>query len=66
MKFRELKIGDRFDFVSPNRMLNSYFERCVKRSAQTYTAENSDSQVVMRVGSVNVEVYHVEQQGEKP
>jgi hypothetical protein len=60
-KFRDLQIGDTFDFVGPVAMYNSYFARCVKLSARTYTpAEGEHTPEPMRVGSINCEVYHVE------
>lgn len=67
VKFRDLQIGDTFDFISPNAMLNSYHLRCKKLSARTYTPV--DAPHALRVGSINVEVYHIErsarsQQGE--
>ena len=58
IRFRELKVGDQFDFISPNRIVNSYFERCVKISPRCYTAVGAV--VVMRVGTVDVDVHHVE------
>ena len=61
-KFRDLRNGQSFDFIGPDQMLNSYFERCVKVSARCYVAEHGDGRgepSVMQVGSVNVEVYHV-------
>jgi hypothetical protein len=59
-KFRELNVGDTFDFISPDRMLNSYFRRCVKTGTRTYTpVEGEDAPAPIRVGSINANVYHV-------
>jgi hypothetical protein len=70
MKFKDLAIGDTFDFVSPNRMMNSFYDRCTKISARKYQWENpvqcslSPSKYLeTRVGSANVEVYNVERKG---
>ena len=56
MKFRDLSIGDTFDFISPNQMLNSFYLRCTKTSTRTYTDEEETRH---RVGSINAEVYNV-------
>lgn len=56
MKFRNLNPGDTFDFISPNRMLNSFFQRCTKTSARGYRAELG---VECKVGTINCDVYHV-------
>jgi hypothetical protein len=55
-KFRELKIGDAFDFVSPDSRLNSFYLRCRKMSARKYTAEDGFTYLV---GSVDAKVYNV-------
>lgn len=55
-KFRDLAIGDSFDFVSPDRMLNSFYRKCRKISARRY---RDDSYTVHSVGSIGAEVYHV-------
>ena len=60
MRFRDLKVGDTFDFVSPDRMVNSFYARCVKLSARTYTqVEGENKPTPMRVGTINVNVYHI-------
>ncbi len=56
MKFRDLKIGDTFDFISPDRMLNSFYERCRKVSARCY---RDDKRNRYEVGTINCDVYHV-------
>lgn len=64
MKFRELQIGDEFDFISPDRMLNSFYGRCVKASAQRYTVstfrKHNGALDPLRIGRTDCEVYHVE------
>ena len=55
MKFRDLQIGDTFDFISPNVGYNSFFERCTKISTRKYRGDKFEYEV----GSINVEVYHV-------
>ena len=60
-KFRNLSIGDTFDFIGPEPMFNSYSRRCVKLSERAYTpVDGEDAPVPIRVGSINVQVYHVE------
>lgn len=56
-KFRNLKIGDTFDFISPNRTLNSFYDRCRKLSARVYSS--LDTGYTHRVGSGDCQVYHV-------
>jgi hypothetical protein len=57
MKFRDLSIGDRFDFVGPDPMLNSFYDRCTKIAPRKY---RDDKRNVHTVGSVNAKVYNVE------
>ncbi len=58
-KFRDLKLGDTFDFISPTPMLNSFYARCVKLSTRTYNTIEGKQQPPMRIGSINANVYHV-------
>jgi hypothetical protein len=55
-KFRDLPIGETFDFVSPDRMMNSFYKRCTKISARRY---RDDTGTMHRVGSINAAVYHI-------
>ena len=56
MQFRKLKIGDTFDFVSPNHMMNSFYLACKKISDRLYIdAEGTKYQV----GRITACVYHV-------
>ncbi len=59
-KFRELAIGQTFDWVNPDRVgYNSYFKRCIKTGARSYEdVSNGDK---MRVGSINAAVFHVDE-----
>lgn len=63
MKFRELKNGDRFDFINDDKPgFNSYFKRCVKISARKYQAieEHNTPGYGHHIGSINADVYHAE------
>lgn len=64
-KFKELNIGDTFDFIGPDRS-NSFFNRCTKTSERKYQWDNPvrcslspSEHLETRVGTVNVEVFHV-------
>jgi len=66
--FRDLAIGDQFDFVDDRRpSFNSFFHRCTKVSARKYSWfvrdwANDDRRLKLiesRVGTINVEVFHV-------
>jgi len=65
MKFRELAIGDTFDFVSPNSMLNSFYNTCEKIGARSYRWKNpvrcslSPEEYLSSRCSINCIVYHV-------
>ena len=68
IQFRDLNVGDEFDFVSPNPMMNSFYETCTKTGPRTYTWVSQhpvDRGRVFktRVGSINVKVYHVDRKG---
>jgi hypothetical protein len=58
MQFRDLHIGDTFDFIGPDNMLNSFYRRCVKTGPRSYACENGGRYTV---GSVSAAVYHAEQ-----
>jgi hypothetical protein len=62
--FRELAIGDTFDFIGPvphggecRCKYHSFFDRCAKVSSRSY--KSLDSGMKMTVGTINVEVYNV-------
>jgi len=56
MKFRDLKIGDSFDFLGPESMYHSFYLRCTKTSQRKYRDENGENYTV---GSINADVFHV-------
>jgi hypothetical protein len=61
VKFRDLAIGDRFDFVGPEWRFNSFYATCTKTSARKYSWDGAEGQILTtRVGCQNVRVYHVE------
>jgi|HubBroStandDraft_5_1064220.scaffolds.fasta_scaffold34754_5 hypothetical protein len=55
-KFRDLQVGETFDFIGPNRMLVSFWKRCTKKSGRLYEDEDGDTH---HVGSINAKVYNV-------
>lgn len=58
-KFRNLSIGDTFDFVGPGRF-NSFYDRCEKTGSRTYTPiEGNLKGHKLSVGSINADVFHV-------
>ena len=58
-KFKNLSIGDTFDFVDPTMIgYNSFFDRCVKVSARKY--QSVDTKLVYQVGTVHVQVFNVD------
>jgi hypothetical protein len=56
--FRDLPIGQTFDFIGPFGHANSFYARCVKVSNRKY-AEVARPEVVYTVGTIKVQVYHV-------
>ena len=63
MLFKNLECGQEFDFISPNVGYNSFFHRCIKVSARKYKTVDGAAMHGFdsyRVGSINVEVYHVQ------
>jgi len=60
MQFRDLAVGDTFDFIDPSRPgFNSFYSRCMKTSSRMYaTADHPTYRY--RVGTINVEVFHVQ------
>lgn len=58
-KFRNLSIGDTFDFINQDAVgQNSFFKRCRKIGPRRY--ESVDEGFEYRIGSVACEVFHVE------
>lgn len=64
MKFKNLKIGDTFDFVDPDKIgFNSFFDTCQKISTRKYKSLTTD--IEHRVGSINAIVYHFPRERQK-
>jgi hypothetical protein len=62
MKFRDLAIGQSFDFIGPDRMLNSFYSTCRKISARIYEWQLDDGRWKQGcVGSLDANVYHVDE-----
>lgn len=60
MKFRDLEIGQAFDFINPETgTANSFYEQCRKTGARKY--EGLTNGRTYTVGSINALVFHVEQ-----
>lgn len=60
MKFRDLKVGDTFDFIDDDHPeLNSFFARVVKTRIRWYEVVDQPT-LRYSVGSIDVEVFHVE------
>lgn len=55
--FRDLAVGDSFDFVGPNWKYNSFYRRCVKVSARKYRDDDGREH---EVGTIDCNVYHVD------
>jgi hypothetical protein len=68
MKFKDLNVGDTFDFISPNSNLNSFYSRCTKIGPRSYTWQShiDGSTLKSRVGTANVLVYHVNTEAQLP
>jgi len=56
MKFRDLFIGQEFDFVSGHIGYDSFYKRCVRISERKYKDEDG---LIHRVGSINCYVYNL-------
>jgi hypothetical protein len=57
MKFRDIKIGDTFDWIEDGSHYNSFYLRCRKISTRKYSDERG---VIHIVGTINATVYHHE------
>jgi len=56
MKFKQLSIGQSFDFINDEKpSYNSFFKKCIKISPRKYT--DSDG-MTHSVGSINANVFH--------
>jgi hypothetical protein len=56
MKFREIQVGQTFDFIGPIAMFNSFYKRVIKTSTRKYEDQDGTR---YEVGSINCEVHHV-------
>ncbi len=62
MTFKQLRVGQQFDFINDsNRMFNSFYHTCKKVSTRKYSYQTPDAEHTICVGSINVEVFHVGQ-----
>ena len=61
-RFKDLSIGDTFDWISPDTMRNSFFLPCKKISARRYQAINHG--MIYTVGSIHAYVYHCDEHDE--
>jgi hypothetical protein len=58
-KFKDLAVGDTFDFIDDNnRMHTSFYKRCVKVSDNKY--RSLADVATYRVGTIKCNVFHVE------
>ena len=56
MKFRDLGIGQGFDWVDDDNPANSFYLRCFKISPRRYRDAKG---IVHTVGTINAQVFHV-------
>jgi hypothetical protein len=54
--FRNVKVGQWFDFIGPNAGLVTFWKRVQKIGARTYEDEQG---LTYKIGSLNAGVYHV-------
>ncbi len=54
--FKELSIGDTFDFISPHGP-NSFYDRCRKISHRKY--QGIESNLIYTIGNISCIIYHV-------
>jgi hypothetical protein len=57
--FKELAIGDTFDWAKPDSRANSFFRPCMKVSARRYRTIDGGPIEYLTVGSVRAEVSNV-------
>jgi len=55
-RFRNVKIGQWFDFIGPDHGLVTFWTRVQKTGARTYEDESG---LTYRIGSLNARVYHI-------
>ena len=54
--FGSLRVGETFDFISTDRILNSFYRTVVKTSPRGYMDEDGNK---YQVGSLKAAVFHV-------
>ena len=59
MRFREVQVGQWFDFIGDKPWDVTCHVRCVKISARKYSYAYNNGIDTSQVGSINVLVYHV-------
>ena len=63
MKFKELNIGDTFDFIDDaNPGWNSFFDRCKKISPRKYISTDKPRTYI--IGSVSAAIFHAKRTSE--
>jgi hypothetical protein len=64
VRFRDLQVGDTFDFINDAEPgFNSFFARCTKLSERTYTYQANGQLVRNQVGSIYAPVFHIDRVG---
>lgn len=60
--FRDIQVGDKFDFDSGQLGCVSFYDRCVKTSNRKYQSlkRPQDFPDGMEVGTTHVKIFHVE------
>ena len=59
MKFRDLQIGQSFDFINDSDIMKtSFFKRCIKISGRKYIGVDN---VSYTIGSINANVFHIDE-----
>ena len=56
MKFKELIIGNSFDFIGPKNDYNSYYKRCTKISPRKYKSDDGETHTI---GTINCKIHHI-------
>ena len=68
--FRDLAIGQTFDFIRPNSTYNSFCEPCQKISARKYKYPTGKPKpfhfYLASVGSINAQVYNIGREYPEP
>ena len=59
MLFRDLNIGQTFDFIGPNPRCNSFWKRCRKISSREYREIDPPNEIVHQISSTCAKIFHV-------